>query len=183
MDPTLPFECLRDWEVTGRWRSGDSEVKRNERVKKESAIVAAAKAVSLNLTPETLIDGDPPPPRRSRWWVAIFAGSVEFHSIIVAINGVSLNIWNDCLNGKQNVGNHFHNFLNLKLKLFFWIWTFIFILSRLILSSFTRSISVFIPDNTTKFWLDFFVNTISILFIKRKWQNSTKLNFYHKIAS
>ena len=43
----------------------DSEAKRNERVKRESAIVAT-KAVSLILPPELLIAGDPPP-RKSRW--------------------------------------------------------------------------------------------------------------------
>lgn len=50
-------------ELTGRRRSGESlesEAKRNERAKRESAIVAK-KAVSLSL-----IDGDPPP-RKSRW--------------------------------------------------------------------------------------------------------------------
>lgn len=43
----------------------DSEAKKNERVKRESAIVAT-KAVSLILTPKPFIAGDPPP-RKSRW--------------------------------------------------------------------------------------------------------------------
>lgn len=66
-----------DRELTGRRRSGeslDSEAKRNEREKRKSTIVAA-KAVSLTVTPKPVIAGDPPP-RKSRWRLAIFAGAL-----------------------------------------------------------------------------------------------------------